>query len=388
MANDVFGGEGVTVGLVAGLPVEELARRLAVALRAGEACQRALAFYLHDMEARRLAQALGFPSTVHFAGNRLGLSKGTTRDLLRAGRRLEELGELDAAFARGELCWSKVRCIARVASPDNQAQWIERCRDLTAAQVEGITRCASEGDDPPSLQRGLPHARFVLRFDVGALEHEMFEQARAKLSAELGRVVTDNELLSELVRMLLSSDADGTVPGRKAVDGSLFRVVVQASEDAAAENARAFAAPADAPALAQPADAPTQSARAPSGAARPETEAVPVTRQHAKALDLDATLPPRVRKRVLQRDGHRCRHCGSPRGPMIHHIRFRSWGGGDDEQNLLTLCARCHGLRAPLVAREVVIGRSAPAAAASARASTATVPQYLEPHEVPAVVDG
>ena len=151
MASDVFGGEGVRVGLVAGLPVEELARRLAVALRMGEACQRALAFYLHEMEARRLSQALGFPSTVHFAVNRLGLSKGTARDLLRAGRRLEELGELDAAFARGELCWSKVRCIARVASPDNQGKWIERCRDLTAAQVEGITRCANEGDDPPSL---------------------------------------------------------------------------------------------------------------------------------------------------------------------------------------------------------------------------------------------
>src|SRR5688572_11270937 len=344
MASDVFGGEGVSIALVAGLPVEELARRLAVALRTGEACQRALAFYLHEMEARRLSQALGFPSTVHFAVNRLGLCKGTARDLLRAGRRLEELGELDAAFARGELCWSKVRCIARVASPDNQAKWIERCRELTAAQVEGITRCANEGDDPPSLERGLPHARFVLRFDVGALEHEMFEQARAKLSAELGRVVTDDELLSELVRMLLSSDADGSVPGRKAVDGSLFRVVVQAAADKTDEDARALAAPADAPALAQSADAPTRSARASSAAARPETEPVPVTHQHAKALDLDATLPPRVRKRVLRRDDCRCWHCGSPRGLMIHHVLFRSWGGGDDEHNLLTLCSRCHGL--------------------------------------------
>src|SRR5688572_9791498 len=260
MANDVFDGEGVSVGLVPGLPVEELTRRLAVALRTGEACQRALAFYLHELEARRLFQSLGFPSTVHFAVNRLGLSKGTTRDLLRAGRRLEELGELDAAFARGELCWSKVRCIARVASPDNQGKWIERCRDLTAAQVEGVTRCASEGDDPPSLERGLPHARFVLRFDLGALEHEMFEQARAKLSAELGRVVTDHELLSELVRMLLSSDADGTVPGRKAVDGSLFRVVVQEVEDAADTSPRAFDAPVDAVALAQSANA-SRSAR-------------------------------------------------------------------------------------------------------------------------------
>ena len=44
--------------------------------------------------------------------------------------------------------------------------------------------------------------------------------------------------------------------------------------------------------------------------------------------------------------------------------------------------------RAPFVAREVVIGRRAPATAANARALSEIVPRYLEPHEVPAVVDG
>ena len=92
----------------------------------------------------------------------------------------------------------------------------------------------NEGDDPPAFDRGLPQARFVKRFWLDALEHEMFEQARAKLAAELGREVTDDELLRESVRLLLSSEADGSVPGRKRVDSSLFRVLVQPSDTSGA----------------------------------------------------------------------------------------------------------------------------------------------------------
>lgn len=91
-----------------GLAAQELTQRLATSLRAGEACQRALAFYLRDMEARRLHQELGYASTVQFAMNRLGMSKGRSRELLRVGRRLEELVQLDEAFARGELAWSRL----------------------------------------------------------------------------------------------------------------------------------------------------------------------------------------------------------------------------------------------------------------------------------------
>jgi cytochrome c553 len=29
---------------------------------------------------------------------------------------------------------------------------------------------------------------------------------------------------------------------------------------------------------------------------------------------------------------------------QVHHLKFRSQSGGDEEQNLITLCAECHGL--------------------------------------------
>ena len=36
------------------------------------------------------------------------------------------------------------------------------------------------------------------------------------------------------------------------------------------------------------------------------------------------------------------RLCGSMQHLQVHHQKFRSQSGGDEEQNLITLCAECH----------------------------------------------
>lgn len=52
-----------------------------------------------------------------------------------------------------------------------------------------------------------------------------------------------------------------------------------------------------------------------------------------------------VRRSVLERDGHRCQHCGRPmyRGMHVHHIIYRSRGGTNLPSNLISLCPSCHG---------------------------------------------
>ena len=47
-------------------------------------------------------------------------------------------------------------------------------------------------------------------------------------------------------------------------------------------------------------------------------------------------------EQVLVRDGWSCQFCGSRFDLHVHHIRFRSQGGPDREENLITLCAACH----------------------------------------------
>jgi len=59
---------------------------------------------------------------------------------------------------------------------------------------------------------------------------------------------------------------------------------------------------------------------------------------------LDPELYERLRVRVLRRDSWRCQCCGSRSHLEVHHKGFRSQGGDDSEQNLITLCAGCHSL--------------------------------------------
>jgi 5-methylcytosine-specific restriction endonuclease McrA len=49
-----------------------------------------------------------------------------------------------------------------------------------------------------------------------------------------------------------------------------------------------------------------------------------------------------VCRQVLKRDGWRCQLCGSMSGVEVHHLRFRSRGGQDCGENLITVCRPCH----------------------------------------------
>jgi len=67
-------------------------------------------------------------------------------------------------------------------------------------------------------------------------------------------------------------------------------------------------------------------------------------RQKRPRLRLDARSYRRLCQEVLERDGWRCQRCGSLFDLQVHHIIPRGQLGGDLEYNLLTLCAKCHGI--------------------------------------------
>ena len=49
------------------------------------------------------------------------------------------------------------------------------------------------------------------------------------------------------------------------------------------------------------------------------------------------------RNAILHRDNYTCQCCGKKNCRLeVHHIKFRSNGGTDDEENLITLCKDCH----------------------------------------------
>lgn len=71
--------------------------------------------------------------------------------------------------------------------------------------------------------------------------------------------------------------------------------------------------------------------------------------QHGESLSqheqLERDVPAAVRQQVLERDHYQCRSCGQAGDNrlQLHHVVFRSQGGGHAAFNLVTLCLDCHG---------------------------------------------
>ncbi len=303
--------------LVAGLSSGELEQCLQQAHRDTEVGHRRLAFYLHEMQARGLHQILGYRSAIHYAVERLDMHRRKAQMLVAVGSALLRLRVVDRAFASGEISWSKTRLLCRVATEDTETEWLAKARELGCRELEGLVRSCLPGDRPPSGSGGggLPKARFQVHAELGALDYEIWEQAKQKLARERGPMgstaVSDAELMAELSRMLLSTKADGSIPGRKPVEDSCFRVVV---------------------------DARTRQVHTDDGP-------VPLSDAEVEAAVSDgaAKLTKAQRRRVLDRDGHSCRCCRSRRNLQIHHVRFVSRGGETRADNLLILCSYCHG---------------------------------------------
>src|SRR5262245_6287490 len=93
-------GSQEQVVLIPELPEKKLDRVCLRMNRGSGVCERALGFYLHDMEARGAYQLLGFSSAVHYATVRLDLSRSRAQQILGAGRALAGLRAIDKVLRR------------------------------------------------------------------------------------------------------------------------------------------------------------------------------------------------------------------------------------------------------------------------------------------------
>ena len=58
-------------------------------------------------------------------------------------------------------------------------------------------------------------------------------------------------------------------------------------------------------------------------------------------------IPEKLRYEVLGRDDYKCVHCGSNQGLTIDHIKPVLHGGGNEADNLQTLCKPCNSRKGP-----------------------------------------
>jgi hypothetical protein len=313
----------------------------------------------------------GFLSCAAWLSWRVGLDQGAAREHVRVARALGTLPRLAEALARGELSYSKVRALTRVATPETEERLLAVARAGTAEHVERIVRGWRRVDRQAEAREtawrhrsravhvyqdedGMVAIRGRLEPEVGAVliqalsaaREELYQRARARQAEDVpagtGVVDVPAEALSMAQQQadalgLLAETAlhHGLDPG---APGERYQVVVHV----------------DAQVLADDAGAPGQSvldggARVPAETSqRLACDASRVVMRHdpdGRVTEIGArtrTIPPALRRALQYRDrGCRFPGCGLPFG-QGHHIRHWAKGGPTTLSNLAMLCRRHH----------------------------------------------
>jgi len=147
---------------------------------------------------------VGMVSCAHWLSWRIGLAPGAAREKVRVARALGNLPLIDEALARGEVSFSKVRAMTRIATRTNEERLLYMARNATAAQLERICRSVRilQGRDLPSERfvycrprpNGLVRLEAELLPDEAALVMAMID-ARRRVSAETGETLNRADAL-------------------------------------------------------------------------------------------------------------------------------------------------------------------------------------------------
>lgn len=288
----------------------------------------------------------GARSMAHWLSWRCSLSQAAAYEHVRVARALRELPLTVAAFERGELSYSKVRALTRVATPEGEADLVELARTATAAQLEKIIRAAVVAMTDPEKREELRELHTTSDVDgMGELRSRMRIEELAIVDTAIAAALPERgdspaeespvaaRRVDALVRIcesyLLRGDGGRNPPARN-------NAVVHVEIDR-------------------------------SGVVRAETEAgVPVHRTTAERLLCDATvqgmlgdmghpigvgrttqaISRTLRRALHKRSGGGCEWKGCTEHRYIegHHVWHWANGGPTELWNLVSLCWRHHHL--------------------------------------------
>jgi hypothetical protein len=83
---------------------------------------------------------------------RIGMSPAVAREKVRVAKALARLPAIDGALEQGQVSYSKVRAMTRVATPQNEQTLLELALSSTAAELERICRLFRKVTSPAEAQ--------------------------------------------------------------------------------------------------------------------------------------------------------------------------------------------------------------------------------------------
>ncbi|MGH7577827.1 MAG: DUF222 domain-containing protein, partial [Longimicrobiales bacterium] len=133
--------------------IEELGDEIATLAAHLHAATQRLLVLIAEFDRLSGWESCGHRSCAHWLAFRTGIDLGAAREKVRAARALETLPLTRAAMARGELSFSQVRALSRVATAATEAELLELARGTTTAQLERIVRGWKKGSRKDEAER-------------------------------------------------------------------------------------------------------------------------------------------------------------------------------------------------------------------------------------------
>jgi hypothetical protein len=303
----------------------ELDRRIRDVRAVLASAERDLSLLLAEMADKKHFLDLGYAHVGQYAEVKLSLDPRKTRGLVRIGRALPELPRLDEAFASGALCWTKARELLSVITPEVEEEWVELACLSTSRELERAVAAHRSGERP-SDKANRESGPVRVGFSMEPVEAEQVRALIAALRANAGvsrEEVGDGALLAQVAaRVLDELDRD------EAPTGERFRIVIE-----------------HCPSCGRTSTPEAEVSETHVGQACCDSEVLEMREGRGRG-HVSRTIPPAVRRAVLQRDRHRCRvpGCSNRLWLDIHHLDYRRDGGGNSEGNLITLCSAHHHL--------------------------------------------
>lgn len=135
--------------------------------------------YIAEFDRLEAWADLGVRSCAHWLDLRCGIALGAAREKVRVARALEGMDNINEAFSKGELSYSKVRAMTRVATKENKAYLLMIAQYGTAQQLEKLTGVFCTVCYHDECEGDLQHERVTEEYVSEQSEQIMQEQQRA-----------------------------------------------------------------------------------------------------------------------------------------------------------------------------------------------------------------
>jgi hypothetical protein len=291
---------------------------------------------LREAVAVRLWRRLGYVHLNEYLERELGYAPQAGTERIRVALALAQLPRIEASLGEGALSFSAVRELTRVVTVDTEQAWLDAAHGKNLRQIEAMVSGKKPGDRPEDPARPELVNR-ILRLELSPAAFALFRQVQAVMADEHGGRLDDSALIETLCRHALEGGADSGRPAHQ------IAFTVCASCRRGWQNGAGREIEVSPEVLDR---------------ARCDAELIG-SLEASEPARVTSTITPRLRRQVLARDHHRCTvpGCRAARNLDVHHIQFRSDGGGNELSNLLTVCSGHHAL---LHAGQLIIRGEAP----------------------------